>query len=72
MSITKSNKHKLLLDLNKLNEKGGSIVATPYALTRSLILWLSDLKHLTRERLPLISLQSVSLTKQNGQETTTR
>ena len=38
MAITKSNKHKLSLDPNKPNEKGGCTLATPYALTRSLIL----------------------------------
>ena len=38
MSITKSNKHKLSLDQDKPNEKGGCTLATPYALMRSLIL----------------------------------
>jgi hypothetical protein len=38
MVITKSNKHKLSLDHNKPNEKGGCTLATPYALMRSLIL----------------------------------
>jgi hypothetical protein len=34
MPITKSNKHKLLLDLNKSNEEGGYTLSfdTPYAL----------------------------------------
>ena len=39
MSITKSNKHKLSLDRDKPNEKGGYTLATPYALMRSLILY---------------------------------
>ena len=38
MTITKSNKHKLSLDQDKPNEKGGCTLATPYALMRSLIL----------------------------------
>jgi hypothetical protein len=38
MAITKSNKHKLALDHDKPNEKGGYTLATPYALMRSLIL----------------------------------
>ena len=38
MAITKSNKHKLSLDHDKPNEKGGCTLATPYALIRSLIL----------------------------------
>jgi hypothetical protein len=38
MAITKSNKHKLSLDRDKPNEKGGCTLATPYALMRSLIL----------------------------------
>ena len=38
MEITKSNKHKLSLDQDKPNEKGGCTLATPYALMRSLIL----------------------------------
>ena len=38
MGITKSNKHKLSLDQDKPNEKGGCTLATPYALMRSLIL----------------------------------
>ena len=39
MEITKSNKHKLSLDQDKPNEKGGCTLATPYALMRSLILY---------------------------------
>jgi hypothetical protein len=38
MTITKSNKHKFSLDHDKLNEKDGCTLATPYALMRSLIL----------------------------------
>ena len=38
MAITKSNEHKLSLDQDKPNEKGGCTLATPYALMRSLIL----------------------------------
>ena len=38
MAITKTNKHKLSLDQDKPNEKGGCTLATPYALMRSLIL----------------------------------
>jgi len=38
MTITKSNKHKLSLDQDKPNEKGGCTLATLYALMRSLIL----------------------------------
>ena len=38
MAITKSNKHKLSLDQDKPNEKGGYTLAAPYALMRSLIL----------------------------------
>jgi hypothetical protein len=38
MAITKSKKHKLSLDHDKPNEKGGCTLATPYALMRSLIL----------------------------------
>jgi hypothetical protein len=38
MAITKSNKHKLSLDQDKPNEKGGCTLATPYTLMRSLIL----------------------------------
>jgi hypothetical protein len=48
MAITKSNKHKLSLDHDKPNEKGGCILATPYALMRSLIFGLSNLNHPTR------------------------
>jgi hypothetical protein len=39
MTITKSNKHKLSLDQDKPNEKGGYTLATPYPLMRSLILY---------------------------------
>jgi hypothetical protein len=38
MAITKSNKHKLLLDHDKPNEKGGCTLAISYALMRALIL----------------------------------
>ena len=38
MTITKSNKHKPSLNHDKPNEKGGYILATPYALMRSFIL----------------------------------
>ena len=34
MAITKSNKHKLSLDHNKPNEKGGCTLATLLALMR--------------------------------------
>jgi hypothetical protein len=37
-AITKSNEHKLSLDYDKHNKKGGCSLATPYALIRSLIL----------------------------------
>ena len=38
MAITKSNKHKLSLDHDKPNVKGGCTLATSYALMMSLIL----------------------------------
>jgi len=38
MVITNSNKHKLSLDQDKPNEKGGCTLDTPYALMRYLIL----------------------------------
>ena len=38
MAITKSNKHKLSLDQDKPNKKGGCTLATPYVLMMSLIL----------------------------------
>ena len=55
MEIPKSNKHKLSLDHDKPNEKGGCTLATPYALMRFLILGLTNLNH------PTWLLQSLEL-----------
>ena len=46
MAITKSNKHKISLDHNKPNGKGGCTLATLLALM-SLNLGFSNLNHLT-------------------------
>ena len=53
MVITKSNKHKLSLDQDKPNDKGGCTLATPYALMRILNLGFSNLNHPTRLLLSL-------------------
>ena len=53
MAITKSNKHKLLLDHDKPNEKGGHTLAILLALMRTLIFGFSNLNHLTRLLLSL-------------------
>ena len=47
MAITKSNKHKLSLDHNKPNKKGGCTLATLLTLM-GLNLGFSNLNHLTR------------------------
>ena len=47
MAINKSNKHKLSLDHNKPNEKGGCTLATLLTLM-GLNLGFSNLNHLTR------------------------
>ena len=64
MAITKSNKHKLSLDQDKPNEKGG---CTSYSLCTNevLNLGLSNLNHPTRLLLSL-ALQSVSSVEQMG------
>ena len=48
MAITKSNKHKLSLDQDKPNEKGGCTLATPYVTNEVLNFGLSNLNHPTR------------------------
>jgi len=65
MSITKTNKHKLSLDLNKPNEEGWCTLATPYALMESLILQLANPNHSIKRELPL-ALQWVYGTILNG------
>ena len=66
MMVTKSNKHKLSLDHDKPNEKGGCTLATPYALMRSLILdyqvSITPLGSCTFS----LALQSLSLAEQMG------
>jgi hypothetical protein len=58
MIITKSNKHKLSLDLVKANKNGGCTLASLNALMKSVISWLSNLNHLTRRSM-FLSLQMV-------------
>ena len=53
MAITKSNKHKLSLDHDKPNEKGGCTLTTLLALMQTLIVGFSNLNHLTRLLLSL-------------------
>jgi hypothetical protein len=62
MAIMKSNKHKLSLDQDKPNEKGGCTLATLYALMRSLILEC----HISARLLLSLALQSFFSAKQMG------
>jgi hypothetical protein len=65
MAITKSNKHKLSLDHDKPNEKGGCTLATLYALMKLLILILKSWTSFN-VALALPCTQSVSLAEQTG------
>ena len=66
MAITKSNKHKLSLDQDKPNEKGGCTLAT--CTSEVLNLELANLNHPTRLLLSL-ALQSVFSAKKMGKRT---
>lgn len=66
--ITKSNKHKLVLELIKFNENDGCTLAILYILMRPLILALSNLSHHSRQRFFLL-LQYISLVEQVGKGT---
>jgi hypothetical protein len=63
MSINKSNKHKLSLDLGKPYKKDRYIFATLYAQINPLISSLSNLKHLTWQMF-FLSPHWVSLAEQ--------
>jgi hypothetical protein len=66
--ITKSNKHKLVLELIKFNENDGCTLAILYILMRPLILPLSNLSHHSRQKFFLL-LQYISSVEQVGKGT---